>query len=145
MSKLATIWTDALKESATIQTGREFAVMPSEDTYEFYIDAFTPETIPMARLADYMRSFAELLGHREHVHFGNLNEGSVVVAARVDKIAQRKVEKRVDGIRYGVGPELARKAVREIDDKLAEDNAVGRVLRGKAKLIEFPGRTRHVE
>jgi len=39
----------------------------------------------------------------------------------------------------------ARKALTEIDDKLAEDNAVGRILRGTAKLIEFPGKTRHVE
>jgi hypothetical protein len=28
---------------------------------------------------------------------------------------------------------------------LAGDNAVGRIIRGTAKLIEFPGRTRHVE
>jgi hypothetical protein len=119
--------------------------MPGEEMYELYIDAFTPETVPMARLADYRTDFAELLGHREHVHFGKLKQGSLVVAARVDEIAQRKVEKRVEEVRYGVGPELARKALREIDDKLAEDNAVGRVCRGKAKLIEFPGRTRHVE
>ena len=119
--------------------------MPGEEIYELYIDAFTPETIPMARLADYMTSFAELLGNREHVHFGKMKQGSVVVAASVDEIAQRKVEMRIDEVRYGVGPELARKALREIDDRLAEDNAVGRVLRGKVKLIEFPGRTRHVE
>ena len=119
--------------------------MPGEEIYELYIDAFTPQTIPMARLAGYMISFAELLGHREHVHFGDLKEGSLAVAARVDEVAQRKVEKRVEEIRYGVGPEIARKALREIDDKLAEDHAVGCVLRGKAKLIEFPGRTRPVE
>jgi hypothetical protein len=63
----------------------------------------------------------------------------------VDEIAERKVEKRVDEVRYGGGPQPARKAFREIDDKLAEDNAVGRIIRGTAKLIEFPGRTRHVE
>ena len=119
--------------------------MPGEEIYELYIDSFTPETIPMARLADYMASFAELLGHSEHVHFGKLKAGSLSVAARVDEIAERKVEKRVDEVRYGGGPQPARKAFREIDDKLAEDNAVGRIIRGKAKLIEFPGRTRHVE
>ena len=119
--------------------------MPGEEIYELYIDSFTPETIPMARLADYMANFAELLGHREHVHFGRLKPGSLSVAARVDEIAQRKVDKRVDEVRYGGGPQPARKALTEIDDKLAEDNAVGRIVRGSAKLIEFPGRTRHVE
>jgi len=99
--------------------------MPGEEIYELHIDVFTPETIPMARLADYMTSFAELLGHREHVHFGKVKQGSLVLAAHVDGIAQRKVERRVDEVRYGVGPELARKALQEVDDKLAEDNAVG--------------------
>jgi hypothetical protein len=92
-----------------------------------------------------MTNFAELLGHREHVHFGKLKQGSLVLAARVDEIARRKVESRIDEVQYGAGPEPARKALREIDDRLAEDNAVGRILRGKAKLIEFAGRTRRVE
>jgi hypothetical protein len=91
-----------------------------------------------------MASFAELLGHSEHVHFGKLKAGSLSVVARVDEIAGRKVEKRVDEVRRGDEPR-ARKVFREIDDKLAEDNAVGRIIRGNARLIEFPGRTRHVE
>ncbi len=100
----------------------------------------------MARLADYMTSFAELLGQRDHVHFGELKQGSRVVAACVDEIAQRKVERRVEEVRFGQGPESARRALRDIDDKLAEDNAIGHILRGgKAKVIEFAGRTRHVE
>jgi hypothetical protein len=119
--------------------------MPGEEIYEFYIDAFTPETIPMARLADYVADFAELLGNREHVHFGKLKQGSLVVAVRVDEIAQRKVDKRVEEVRYGGGPQPARKAIQDLDDKLAEDNAVGHIVRGKTKLIEFPGRTRHAE
>jgi hypothetical protein len=30
------------------------AGMSGDDTYEFYIDAFTPASIPMSRLAEYM-------------------------------------------------------------------------------------------
>ena len=92
--------------------------MRNEDVYELYIDAFTPETIPMAHLAAYMASFAEVLGNQEHVHFGKLKSGSVGVAASVDEIAQRKVDKRVDEVRYGVGPQAAKKALRDIDDQL---------------------------
>jgi hypothetical protein len=44
--------------------------MPGEEgTYELYIDAFRPDTIPMCRLAEYMASSAELLGNGEHVRF----------------------------------------------------------------------------
>lgn len=119
--------------------------MPSHENYELYIDVFKPETIPMARLADYMATFAELLGHEEHVHFSTLRSGSLNLAAQVDDVARRKVDKRVDDACYGQGSHAARKALKELDDKLAEDNAVGGVMRGKAKLFEFPGRTRYVE
>ncbi len=37
--------------------------------YTLYIKAYTPETIPMARLAQYMQNLAALLGHDRAVHF----------------------------------------------------------------------------
>jgi hypothetical protein len=37
--------------------------------YVFRIDAFTPDTLPMARLAEYLSALAKLLGHQEHTHF----------------------------------------------------------------------------
>lgn len=36
-------------------------------------------------------------------------------------------------------------ALGAIDDKLADDNAVGSIRRGNTKIIEFPGRNRHKE
>jgi hypothetical protein len=35
--------------------------------YRFRIDAFTPETMPMARLAEYMSQLAQLLGEPTYV------------------------------------------------------------------------------
>jgi hypothetical protein len=63
----------------------------------------------------------------------------------VNDVAVRKVDKRIDEVRYREGSQAAQKAIRAIDDMLAEDRAVGQVRRGKAKLIEFPGRTRPVK
>jgi hypothetical protein len=120
--------------------------MPGEETYDLHIDAFTPESIPMARLAEYMSSFADLLGHQDHVHFGKLKAGSLCVTARVDEVARPKIIRRMEELRLGgEAPNAAQKARKDIDDKLAEDNATGRILRGSAKLIEFPGRLRPVE
>ncbi len=120
--------------------------MPGEESYELYIDAFTPDTIPMARLAQYMASFAELLGNRDHVHFGRLRSGSLTVAARVDEVARPKVSRRMEEIRLGGQvSESARKAFNDIDEKLAGDNATGHIQKGSVKLIEFPGRLRPVE
>ena len=119
--------------------------MPGDDVYELYIDAFTPATISMARLADYMRDFAEMLGHPEHVHFDKLKAGSLSLATRVDPVAQNKVAHRVEEIRYGGGPKPALRAKQSLDDRLAEDNAIGRILHRGSNVIEFAGRTRLVE
>ncbi len=119
--------------------------MSGDDTYELYIDAFTPASIPMARLAEYMAGFAVLLGHEEHVHFDKIKPGSLSLAARADHVAQNKVQRRLNEVRYGTGPKAAMEALCSIDEKLAADNAVGNIRCGKAKIIEFPGRNRPVE
>ncbi len=119
--------------------------MPGDEVYELYIDALTPTSISMARLAEYMADFAELLGHQEHVHFEAVKPGSLSLASRVEPIAQNKVRRRVDEVRYGNGPHAAVKAYQSLDNRLAEDNAVGRIMHRAAKMIEFPGRTRVVE
>lgn len=119
--------------------------MSGDDTYELYIDTFTPTSIPMSRLAEYMAGFAMLLGHEEHVHFDKLKSGSLTVVSRIEPVAQNKVQRRLDEVRFGTGPKAAMDAFRLIDDKLVADNAVGRVVRGKAKVVEFPGRNRLVE
>jgi hypothetical protein len=85
-------------------------------TYELQIDAFTPASIPMARLAEYMANFAALLGHEEHVHFDKLKPGSLAVVSRVDPVAQHKVQRRLDEVRYGTAPKTAMDSFREIDD-----------------------------
>ena len=53
------------------------------EEYEFHIDAFTPATIPMARLALYLTELAALFGHTESVHFEKVKKGSVRLVARV--------------------------------------------------------------
>jgi hypothetical protein len=119
--------------------------MSGDDTYEFYIDAFTPASIPMLRLAEYMAAFAGLLGHEEHVHFDMLKPGSLTVVSRIEPVAQNKVQRRLDEVRFGTAPKAAMDAFRQIDEKLVADNAVGRVVRGKAKVVDFPGRKRLAE
>jgi len=119
--------------------------MPDDEVYELYIDALTPATISMARLAAYMAGFAELLGHQEHVHFGAVKPGSLALLSRVEPIAQNKVRRRIEEVRYANGPKAAMRAYQSLDNLLAEDNAVGRIVHRSAKVIEFPGRTRAVE
>ncbi|PPD29677.1 MAG: hypothetical protein CTY20_05730 [Hyphomicrobium sp.] len=109
----------------------------------FKIDVFTPETLPMERLAEYMLQFAKLLGEPEHVHFIDVNAGSAVLRARVEEVVLSKVERRLSEALRGQGDVVALKALQSLDDLLAEDNAVGQLLDdGGAEIIAFPGRNR---
>lgn len=106
------------------------------------IDRFTPDTLPMARLAAYMREFAILLGAEERVHFSRLRKGSACLVAYPDEQAAPKVKARIEEVVDGTAPKEALKARREIDNLLAADNAVGHIALDDARIIEFPGRLR---
>ena len=109
----------------------------------FKIDVFTPDTLPMERLAEYMLQFAMLLGETERVHFVDVSRGSAVLRARVEDVAVPKVERRLTDASRGQGDLVALKALQSLDDMLAEDNAVGQLLDdGDAEIIAFPGRNR---
>jgi hypothetical protein len=111
--------------------------------YRFRIDAFTPATMPMARLAEYMSSLASLLGHPEHVHFVRLEASSVVLVQMIEREAAPKVASRVQSVGRGEGPPDALKAFRELDDKLAQDNAIAVLFEPTgAEIIKFRGRER---
>ena len=114
--------------------------------YRLRIDAYTPETIPMATLAQYMESFAHLLGQEHGVHFGGLEKGSTQLLGRVDREEVPKVRNRLDQVRRGEGPADALKRFEEIDNLLAADAAVGAIYEDEegesAQIIAFPGRDR---
>jgi hypothetical protein len=109
--------------------------------YKFKIDAFTPDSIPMARLAEYIADLAVVLGNRERVHFNRLEVGSTVPVIRVEWEAEPKVRERIRAVKLKQAPDDALKAARTIDRRLAEDNAVG-VLQDPVggKVLRFPGR-----
>lgn len=119
--------------------------IPDLGAYSLHLVVFTPSTIPMARLSEYMAAFATLLGHKEHVHFERLAEGSTVIVCRVDLVAQAKVARRIEQVRFGTPPREAVGAWKEIDERLAADNATGHIQCGGATVIQFPGRSRPPE
>jgi hypothetical protein len=50
--------------------------------YRFRIeDSYTPATLPMERLADYIAVLARLLGDQANVHFRGVEHGSAVLVA----------------------------------------------------------------
>jgi hypothetical protein len=113
--------------------------------YTLYIKAYTPETIPMARLAQYMQNLATFLGHEAAVHFKELKPGSTQVVTKIDHEEVPKVAAHIARVKRGEGGTEATKAQAEIDRLLAEDNATGFIYEDEdtsAEIIAFPGVTR---
>lgn len=110
--------------------------------YRFKIDAYSPDTIPMARLAQYMSELAALLGERNAVHFRKLTKSSTNLHARIDREAAPKVRDRVVAVRAGDASGEPLRAFQALNKLLRDDNAVG-ILRDEAPrgiVIKFPGR-----
>jgi hypothetical protein len=114
--------------------------MSGPEEYRFWIDAYSPESIPMARLAAYMQKLAVLLGQEDRVHFIRLEPGSTSVVHRVEREAVPKVRQRVMQVATDDGPEDSKKAYRELNDMLRSDNAVAELKGPTDNILRFPGR-----
>lgn len=109
--------------------------------YRFEIDAYTPETIPLARLSQYLSDLARMMGENANVHLARVEKGSTVPVIRVDWEAEPKVRERLRAVKFNEGTPEAQKAYKEINRKLVQDNANGVLIDpGKSKVIRFPGR-----
>lgn len=112
--------------------------------YVFSIDVFQPETMPMARLAEYVAALAKMFGHAEHTHFVAVEKGSAKLRTAVDLVDAPKVEARLNGVRIGDAPKDAIAGKLALEDLLANDNAVATLTEGDTDrvVIPFIGRNR---
>ena len=107
--------------------------------FEFSIDALTPETLSMARLADYLKALAALMGNKEAVHFEGVREGSAVLAQNIEVQAIPKIQERLQLIHNRQSD--VHKHYDKLNELLRNDNATG-CFREKSgtNIIEFPGK-----
>jgi hypothetical protein len=111
---------------------------------EFVIDAFTPDTLPMSRLGEYLVQLSTLLGHKERVHFIEVGEGSATLVHAVEAPAYPKVLDRVAAVRSSDAPTDAVKAFQALEHMLRDDGAQAELRRrsdtaSTGKLLSFPG------
>lgn len=109
--------------------------------YRFRIDAFTPESLPMGRLAAYLSELAIVMGEPAQVVFKAIEKGSAVLVSEVAHEAVPKVRARVATLRDGGAPKEARRAADRLNDLLRQDNASGALHEGKRRgaLLSFAG------
>jgi hypothetical protein len=104
--------------------------------YSFHIDGdYTPQTIPMDRLGDYLTALAKLLGEKTHVHFTEVQDGSVALHAAVDGPARVRVADRVQAANSAEPPKDLAKALEALDEMLRRDNATGSLRDGSDRVI----------
>ena len=109
--------------------------------YKFKIEAYSPKTIPMSRLALYMGELATLLGEKGAVHFDRLTKGSTILNIKVEQESVVKVRDRIQDFRNGEGGE-AHRAYKALNKLLRDDNANGSLRSNEPRglVIPFPGR-----
>ncbi|MYE01975.1 MAG: hypothetical protein F4Y03_12000 [Alphaproteobacteria bacterium] len=114
--------------------------MEGGSEYRFVIDAYSPETLPMARLAEYKANLARLLGRAEQVHFLRIEGGSTALVQRVESEAGPEVRSRIDSLADGSAPDDALRAFRALNRCLADDKTAGSLRDGGGEVVRFPGR-----
>ena len=114
--------------------------MKEQHEYRFVIDACSPDTLPMSRLAEYMGELARLLGSPDQVHFVRSEGGSTVLVQSVEPEAAPDVRERLHSLQHDNPPDDAAKAFTNLIRYLAGDNAMGILQEGgSAKVLRFPG------
>lgn len=108
--------------------------------YDFRIDAWAPNTLPMSRLAAYLDRLSVLFGYKEQVHFLRVRKGSAVPEIAVDGKVAPEVLARLQLVGCPEEPVDAARARQDINDMLRDDNASAklRIKRG-AVIVVFPG------
>lgn len=107
----------------------------------FKIDGFTPDTLPSARLAQYLIDLNALLGSTTKVHFEKLSKGSAQIVQWAEVSAIPNIRQRA--LSAGANqdkrePKLA-EAYEKLNRHLIEDNAAGTLRIGRENILDFPG------
>ncbi len=98
--------------------------MSDSEQFEFWIEAYSPETIAMKRLGEYMTQLGKLLGQEDRVHFEKLKGGSTTIAYKVEREAVAKVNQRVSDIKRSEAANDVKYAHDTLNAMLYSDGAI---------------------
>jgi hypothetical protein len=107
----------------------------------FIIDGFTPDTLPIGRLAEYLKNFAVLVGTDADVHFERVGKGSAALVSRAPEEVVPEVRGRIAQASKDEGPAEAVRGFTGLKTLLYQDKTTGRIKEERRKIIEFPKAT----
>ena len=114
--------------------------MDAPQDYQFVMDRWTPNTIPMKRLTQYLEKLSMLLGCPDHVHFAKITKGSARPQWHVDDAGAPEVAQNLQAANDGTWVEGA-KVRKDINRMLMDDGQIGHIRVHKGpRIMEFLGR-----
>lgn len=112
-----------------------------DDLYNLKIDAYTPDSLPMARLAEYLKCYADLLGEENCVHFGGIFPGSVQLHCNVQKESSFLVRTHVMEAPHGDRRLPHVRAFHRLYDMLMENSANAALFCNAQPVLELHARS----
>lgn len=102
-----------------------------------FIDGFTPDTLPIGRLAEYLKNFAALVGPDADIHFQKVGRGSAALINRAPEAIVPEVRQRITAAREGIGEPNAIRGYTSLKELFYEDRTTGRIKEDRNKILEF--------
>src|SRR4051794_33067586 len=102
--------------------------MADFEELSFVIPGYTPETMPLNRLIEYLQQVALVLGEPESLHLVDIQDGSVTPVLHAPKAVALKAKDRARRVRQGDGTR------KQIDAY----NRIRRMIRRDAPLLDRP-------
>lgn len=112
--------------------------MPTYKKITFIIDGYTPDTLPLGRLAEYLKNFANLVGPTSDVRFERVGKGSAALINRAPQEVIPDVRARITAAQHGAGPKEAVSGFVGLKGLLVMDKTTGRIKEEHRKILEFP-------
>lgn len=113
--------------------------MADFERFEFVLPGYTPETMPLDRLIEYLSQLMAILGNPSDLHLIEIAKSSTKPVFLLPHHAATKARKRARETWEGGGPVQARKAYRRIRRMVSEDGGKpARLTSASATILEFP-------
>lgn len=116
--------------------------MADFEELSFVIPGYTPETIPLGRLIEYLQQMAVILGDPESLHLVGIKEGSVAPILHAPKAVALQAKERARSVSRGDGTRKQVEAYNRVRRMLRRDTpAIDRpaLLRSNSQvLLEIP-------
>jgi hypothetical protein len=128
--------------SCTSCDAEYYPPMADFEQLSFVIPGYTPETIPLARLIEYLQQMTAVLGDPENLHLIGIEEGSVEPVLRAPKAVALKARDKVSRVQRGDGTRKqvdAYNKIRRMVRRDARDAGRPALLRSNQQvLLEIP-------